>query len=356
MRRLDLWRVLESTPILSGVKAVWQEATGSEFPILEPFLKPTGDRASTYPCPEPGNDGCPRGVVIHSPDDIMAVCRRNPRSCESLKLAPDDIVIYKLDVPRLATHASAFFGLGGEGSPLAVAELGDTYYLGTYRPVAGLSFPAYLTIQHDREDFSQTVERLVARDGRSFILIAPTTDLLEPACAEMMRTRSSLLLGMADFTMADKNGELTAEKPAEELLQSFRDSVINTAATETKNGMLFFQTPPDATWSDVEIRFKDGYTVSIQVLDKRAVFNYTQMGMASRKNAEPTRQWKLLQSFAEQHGVLTWDSSHADRKNQKRRELLARNLQTFFRIEKDPITLTEDGKGWKVLFSLHPES
>jgi len=35
--------------------------------------------------------------------------------------------------------------------------------------------------------------------------------------------------------------------------------------------------------------------------------------------------------------------------------MLARDLQAFFRIEGDPIHLTEDGKGWRSLFSILPE-
>jgi len=347
-----LWRALEATPVLSGVRAAWKEAVGDDISALEPFLKPSADLATTYPCPEPGDDGCPRGIVVHGPDDIVAVCRRDPRSCESLKLVKDDIVIYMLDVQKIAAQLGALFGLTGNGTPGTVDGLARTLHLGAYRPAAGLSFPAYLTIQNDREEFAGVVERIAARDGRPFILIAPTTDLVAPGSAELVRTRGAVVLGLADFTAVDKSGKLAADRSADEVLKDFRDRVVQTASVEAKDGMVFFQTPPDATWSDVEMRFKDGHTVSVKVLGERGVFNYTQMGMANRKNAEPTLQWGLLYAFAKDDGVLTWKSPHADRKNQKRREQLAKDLQRFFRIEGDPISLTADGKGWCVLFKL----
>ena len=81
---------------------------------------------------------------------------------------------------------------------------------------------------------------------------------------------------------------------------------------------------------------------------------YAQLGMASKKNAAPTLQWKLLHDFAHEHGGLTWDSRSASRKNRKRRELLARDLARFFRIEGDPIELTEDGAGWHTRFAIDP--
>jgi hypothetical protein len=95
--------------------------------------------------------------------------------------------------------------------------------------------------------------------------------------------------------------------------------------------MVFFETPAEATWGQVEIRFKDSHTVSVRVGDAHGVFHYAQMGMASRKNSKPTRQWDLLEAFAGGRGTLTWESSDASRKNQKRRELLAKDLRAFFR-------------------------
>ena len=103
------------------------------------------------------------------------------------------------------------------------------------------------------------------------------------------------------------------------------------------------------------IRFTDGHTVSVQAKAERRVCNYTQMGMANRKNGEPTVQWDLLRGFAEEGGVIAWDSSRAHRRNQKRREILARNLRDFFHIEGDPFRLTEDGKGWEARFRISPD-
>lgn len=353
MRKIEqLWRALEVMPVLSGVRVAWKEIAGEDYSAIAPFLRPSQDPATTYPCPEPGDDGCPRGIVIHAPGDIVAVCRRSPRSCESLTLTKDDIVIYTLDLPKLAAHMCALFGLKGD-EPTPVDQLSRTLYLGAFRPVAGLTLPAYLTFQHDRDDFAQVVERLVARDRRPFILVAPTTDFLAPASAELMQTRGSIAFGMADFTAADESGAIVSEKRVNEILKEFRDRVIHATAAETKDGMVFFPTPPETTWPEVEIRFKDGFTVSVNVLGERGVFNYTQMGMANKKDAEPTKQWTLLHNLAQEGGILTWDSQFADKKNQKRREVLAKDLHRFFRIEGDPIEPTKDRKGWQVRFKLY---
>jgi hypothetical protein len=74
--------------------------------------------------------------------------------------------------------------------------------------------------------------------------------------------------------------------------------------------------------------------------------------MADRRNKRPTKQWDLLRAFAKGYGTLTWGSRDADPRNQKRRELLARDLKAFFRIDGEPIVATDDGKGWRTTFAL----
>jgi hypothetical protein len=133
------------------------------------------------------------------------------------------------------------------------------------------------------------------------------------------------------------------------------DIFANLPRPKENDARLFFPTPPDAIWENVSIRFKDGHTVSIKVKSVGGVFNYTQMGMANKKNGNPTLQWKLLEVFANERGILDWSSDEANPRNQKRRELLAANLREFFRIKGDPFKMTKDGKGWQARFLISPE-
>jgi len=116
------------------------------------------------------------------------------------------------------------------------------------------------------------------------------------------------------------------------------------------DGMVFFPTPAGARWSDVSIRFIDRHSVYVTVKGVSGTYHCTQMGMANRKNAKPTVQWLLLETFAEGHGLLDWRNRKADRKNQKRKENLAADLQRLFRIEGDPFTL--EGDGWRARFAV----
>jgi hypothetical protein len=346
MRRLDrLWRALGQVPVLSGVRAFWDELAGPDAPVLQRYLRASPDLASTYPCPMPGADGCPRGVVVHGPDDIVAVCRARPRACETLALTRADVVAYELDLARLGVRLRTLLDLTGD-APHASEDV-RVQYVGAYRPVAGYSFPVYLGLVGDAPSLASLVESLGRREARPFILLVPATDSVRAPAA-----RGSIALGLDDITAVADGGDLALTQPAGALLAPFREAVLREAARDAGDRMVFFPTPAGAAWQDVRIRFRDGHTVWVSVLGQEGAFNYTQMGMVNRRNAEPTVQWQLLRDFAAARGTMTWRSPHADRKNQKRRENLARDLRSFFRIEGDPIALTDDRRGWRVCFEL----
>jgi len=81
--------------------------------------------------------------------------------------------------------------------------------------------------------------------------------------------------------------------------------------SKDKQPVVPFPTPPGSTWSDVQIKFIDGHTVSIKIKSKTRVYNFTQMGMVDIRSGNPTKQWKLLESFAEASGTINWEPSRS---------------------------------------------
>jgi len=166
----------------------------------------------------------------------------------------------------------------------------------------------------------------------------------------MLRRKGAPCIALCDALAVDEEGQFVMIPPMEEKLNEFRRSVL--PAPEMGSGKVFFPTPPGATWGDVRIRFLDSHMVSVQVGEQRGIFHFTQMGMADLRSGNPTVQWELLRNFAEGYGLLTWKSRGADRRNKKRREKLAKDLQDFFRIDGDPFTASDDG--WQVRFAIDP--
>lgn len=212
MRKLKkFWSALEETPILQGVTVSWREAVGEDMDVLAQFLRPLPELAMTYPCPEPGGDGCPRGVVVHGPDDIVAVCRRDPPSCETLHLRRADLVVYELDLRKLADCIRQTLGFAGSRLPAPVDGLPRTLHIGDYRPAPGSSFAVYLTVQYEEDTVTEIVERLCGRDPHRYVLLTPTSDLVTPACKDRLSMRGCLSLDLSQLIGADADGRLFAD-------------------------------------------------------------------------------------------------------------------------------------------------
>ncbi|MFQ5510138.1 MAG: hypothetical protein ACE5FN_12520 [Leptospirillia bacterium] len=292
-------------------------------------------------------------MIEHAPDDLVAACQCDDE-CDTVPLTRSDIVVWRLDRKKLAATVASALGATQEWGE--VGGLPMTWRVGTYAPTAGYRFPVYLTIRIESAEFRSSIAELVAKNDDAFIVVAPTSNLFKPACEEMLAKRNACFFSLSDlFVLDEKKGGLIASQLPEALLLAFRTAVLPTV-TDGASSMEFFPTPAGATWSNVTIRFTDGHTVFVSVTDAGGgQFNYTQMGMADRRNGNPTVRWTLLQAFAERYGVLDWNSPHAHPRNQKRKEQLARDLQAFFRIKGDPFRLTDDGKGWQSVFSISPE-
>lgn len=93
---LRIWRRVEALPVAAGVDEQWAELLGGDLHVLEPYLKPEQQLATSYPCPHPVHDDCPRRVIHHGPGDIIAVCGNAAPQCEPLKLTRQQLVVRSL--------------------------------------------------------------------------------------------------------------------------------------------------------------------------------------------------------------------------------------------------------------------
>ena len=344
------WQALETVPGLSAVAAEWQMRIGEGYESAKPFLRPSGKLASSHPCTERRPCECAHAVVEHGPEDIVAVCRCG-RGCTTFPLNRSEIAVYELDRTAFDQAVAGAFNLMGE--PHTENGLHQTTRIGVYSPYAGFRFSVYLTIQLEPDDFHHIVSGRVSRTDEPFVLLAPTHDLCTAPTERMLASRKSAFIPLAEALDLAGRRKLRLRRLLDDILASFWTDHL--PAPEDDDSMIFFPTPPDATWGDVSIRFADNHTVSIRVKSETRKLHYAQMGMANKRSSNPTVQWALLYSFAREHGELNWSSRHAHRRNQKRREILARNLQKFLRIEGDPFRLTDDGKGWQARFRIWPD-
>jgi len=339
------WLALERLPGLAAVGPYWRWLIGDDFDLISPLLTPARELADSFP--RRNGLGEPYRVIHHGPGDIVGVGEEGE---EPIRLSEADLIIYRLEPCSLARCVASVFGIDPDCRQ--VDGLANTYQVGLYRPLAGFDFPVYHTIQLEEREYRSALESLVARTSSPFLLLAPTTRHHRLVSKTLLTNRNAALLPLADTIQLGGGGRWERSDVADRLLAEFQSWVLPPTDTVAK---VFFPTPAGARWSDVRIRFQDGHTVAVSVGAISQTLTYTQMGMNDGRNAKPTMQWDLLHSFAREHGLLTWDSSDASPKLKKRRETLSKDLTVFFRIEGEPIVLTQDRKGWRTVFTIKPD-
>ncbi len=219
-----LWTAMETIPDLCGVVVEWRRHLSDEYDAVRGLLRTERKLAESYPCPAPVPCGCTHRVIHHGPDDIVGVCRCEPRHCETHALARADVVLLKVD--RLALGEAVATALGADPDHADVPHMPMTWYLGTLSPYAGFRFPVYLTVQIEPDDFRHIVDALVARARGPFILAAPTNDLFGIDCEEPLRRVNAHFLPLADEFKLDAHGSIIPRRPPEEILAPFLATVL----------------------------------------------------------------------------------------------------------------------------------
>ena len=337
---MRLWRALEDMRSWAGVRAVWREHLEDELELIEPWLLPREELAMSIP----GPGGIPRQVVVHGDDDIVIV---DSVSNDVDSIRREELIVYELDDLRLMASISAALGLLGT----CVAKANQLWRLGEFVPIEGERFPVCLVCPSGPDEMTDLASQAVVDSERPTVVITPTRRHHSDSLTHLTSGHRFAILTLEDVCGIEKPGTVSPAEDLTSVLEAFLKTHAPTAVDRVQPPR--FPTPAGAVWSDVSIRFVDGHTVSISVRGKTRRYTYLDIGMADKRSRQPTLQWELLHAFATERGVLNWSSSSATRRNQKRRERLADDLQEFFGINTDPFVYEEGG--WRALFFVSPD-
>ena len=148
-----------------------QEYYGDAWPTFAKYYLPTQRLISTISCPKLGGPGCPRQVIVHSYNDIVAVCGNSPKECESVEIFRRDAIIYELKVEKLLSDFAQLFNVKGT-TPENIMPL--TWNLGTYAADDLPGMSVYLSLQSDAQELQFVVITLLAQKEKPFILLVPS--------------------------------------------------------------------------------------------------------------------------------------------------------------------------------------
>jgi hypothetical protein len=172
MRKLRrFWKVLETLPRPAAERLEWRRLLGDEWSVVEPLLRQTGALVERVWCPSPSGVDCPRRVIRHDADRIVAVCGDRPRNCDTLSLALQDIAVLELDLGRFAQALAGPPGL--KPAPSWIREP-DILELGEHQVAAGRGVPVVLLWARTPDQAAQAIAFLVHAMDAPFAVARPT--------------------------------------------------------------------------------------------------------------------------------------------------------------------------------------
>ena len=338
------WQALEQLNDVATSHLSWRLMLGDAFDLHCDFLVPIKDLAAALPVPNRPYEWL---EIVEVEDGVFE--GYNEKTEEYVPVDRRDIVCYEFSFSKLAAELASLIGFD-----VAFERLGGPMYryrIGHYGNPNGSGFSLFLAKVSDPRRLDWCIDAFLAEFQRPFVLFLTSNRMLSSRNETMLESRGSLVIPLDQSLLFSEDGEWRLSPWARQQLVAFRDRLMPPAKTVAGR----FPTPSGSRWSDVEMRFSDTEKISVTIRDQRQVLTYSQLGLVDSRSGKPSKQWELLLKFAREHGMMTWLSPDACRKNRKQRELLNKSLQQFFDIEGEPIELTDDRKGWRCVFKLHPE-
>jgi hypothetical protein len=334
-----MWRLLEDRRCWDDTRPGW---AATSPPVPEAWLRPTDHLLASFT----GSSEDHLPITVHPGECAVAVC---PESGARYDIPHESRVIYEFDQAAAVGALAAALETTGPCEALRP----DLWRLGSWSPIAGEFFPVFLSLPSEQEVFRSHLGLASASADRPFLLFTGTDRWYTSEVIGLVRGRRGGIapIGRAITVQPDGTCSPTVGLAAifKEFLREHAPAALNTKPQRR------FPTPAGATWGDVRIRFVDGHTVHVDVKGVDHRMSYQDMGLEDKRKRAPNKQFLLLLAFANARGELTWKSKAASPDNQKRRERLAKALQSFFGISGDPFEFDDDLKGWRARFRIEPE-
>ncbi len=211
---MDLTRffqALETNFPLSGVRWALANKIGSDITgaLERAGLLSVLRVADTYPCPQPGGEGCPRKIVETDGGSYIAVCGNNPAECEELRLAPKDVELLGIVPERLLEYLRSPLQLSG--AVRRIEGLAQAYQVGFFIPQPALKHPVFFMAAASGSEYAATLDAFRSRaEAASFAVITPTDRFVSAETVRQFRTIGVPVISLADTIRLSAAGKLEA--------------------------------------------------------------------------------------------------------------------------------------------------
>ncbi|WP_146438400.1 hypothetical protein [Crateriforma conspicua] len=225
---------------------------------------------------------------------------------------------------------------------------------GLYRiAVDSLSPSVQLSIFCVSGDLDASLAYLAAVSNKTYVIFRSSGGDLDANSQLMLQRMHSIDFALPQCTELGDRGIVALNDSAMQRLTDFRRQHSPPPEPNPQNQGL--DVPPATTWSSVQIHFIDNETIRVSVAGSSRIFHYTQLGMANSRNAKPVKQWQLLRTYADNHGVLTWRDSGAAQNVKKQTQELNKKLIASLGIAGTAIEYDRSIKGYRTVFRIEAD-
>jgi len=180
----------------AGTLPELQDYYGDAWPYLTKYFFPTQRFVSSISCSKPGGDACPMRVVVHSHNDIVAVCGNTPKECDPVTLTRRDVVIHELKTRALLSELAIFLHVKGT-NPENLLPL--TWNLGIYSLPNHSAMNVYVSLQSDSNGLQSIAIQLIVQKEKPFILLVPSRNFCPVSLLETIHKTGTHLIGLDEL-------------------------------------------------------------------------------------------------------------------------------------------------------------
>lgn len=193
-RASSFWAALESVPGNAALYTTWKLLLGPDFEAFKSlFLKiRPGPLADFVPCP--WHCGCLHKVIADPSGRMLGVCQCKDRRCDTYTVMREERTTFEIPWSTLANTLAGTFQFQPQLLQLGIF---NAQQVGTLLPTA-CSAAAVLSLASSQPELLNTVAALVARLGRPFILLTPTSRHLGASAKEILHN-----IGAASFALEE---------------------------------------------------------------------------------------------------------------------------------------------------------
>jgi hypothetical protein len=312
---------------------------GDHLQAFEHLLLATDELGSHVPSPN-----CRWSWLRVEVHDQKAVYTVDEESGATLAVSRRDTVVFQVNWRLICRMLCASIDL-----PFEYRSVGEIVGLSQFtvdRSSLNFQLPIYLA----SGDFISSAMHLLSRLESPCVILRTDAAANDSSMQLLLQSRQVIDIPLNDYTELDSRGQAKFNGRGLQKLSEFRAQHRPSEPSRQTEPLLSIS--DGTTWASVRIRFIDYETIRVSVEGSSGIFHYTQLGMANSRNAKPVKQWLVLRTFAENHGVLTWGDRGAAANVKKQTQELNKKLTAAFAIEGTPIKYDKSLKGYRTMFAI----